>query len=128
LIELTTVEKVVDCHLCGGRFKFIVGSDDFPPAEFCTECLRRIPPALQKALYDHFDYACGVNWGGRVFVIRFEDATIRGEWVTLDHTDSASLLDLQPDDDSPRLPYAFPRGLDVRLSDIVWVADAPQGS
>lgn len=80
------------------------------------------PPALAKASCDPFFYAAFVEDLG---VVIFTDAEhVSPGWVRLmpaepDHYDSS---------DIERLPFAFDRGVEVRLSSIKWVADAPWGS
>jgi hypothetical protein len=75
------------------------------------------PEALVKALYDYFDYAARVRGLG---VVRFREAEDLGHgWVRL--------KDLFWTDDDPAsagLPYSFERGVDVRVSDVMWCADA----
>jgi hypothetical protein len=82
------------------------------------------PPALVKACEDPFDYALKLRTGELWY---FNEATpINREWVSINtveafgHSDEASRLETK------RPP--FDRGVDVRVSDIVWVADAPHGS
>ena len=79
------------------------------------------PPALAKACCDSpFDYAACLRGGS---VIRFDTAEpINEEWVTLfiDEQKSWGI--------DSGMPFPFPRGVDVRVSEIVWVADAPEGS
>lgn len=76
--------------------------------------------ALGKSCCDCFDYACRLRTGE---IIRFTDCTIISrDWVCLTLSDSAD----QPIKD--RLVFPAPRGIDVRISDIVWVMDAPEGS
>lgn len=83
----------------------------------CPDCRRKYPPSLLKAASDYFDYALQLRTGE---IIRFSQAAIHGEFVT---------LELQDNHEQPNaLPYPFPRGVDVRISDIVWCADAPEGS
>ena len=79
------------------------------------------PPDLIKANSDDpFDYALQLRTGT---IIRFTGASPYGQkWVLLSGVDAIE----QPPGFS--LPYPVPRGLSVRLSDIVWVADAPEGS
>lgn len=77
--------------------------------------------ALAKACQDNpFDYAMKLRTGE---VIAFSGAKVLNrEWVH---------LDVKPMDDQPeenRIAYPAERGVDVRLSDIVWVMDAPLGS
>ena len=84
--------------------KIIVGSD-----------------ALAKACFDNcFDYALKLRTGE---VIRFTGAEIiNNEWI---HLTLDSWLKQAPEN---RLPFTVERGVDVRLADIVWVMDAPEGS
>lgn len=76
--------------------------------------------ALAKAIHDPFDYALRLRTGE---IVAFEFAEIIDkDWVR---------LTLKPHNNQPpktRLPFPAPRGIDVRLSDIVWVMDAPEGS
>ena len=73
--------------------------------------------ALCKACLDEFDYALQLRNGT---VIRFEFAKIISkDWVHLDRWNG---------EDSGNLPFSARRGIDVRISDIVWVMDAPEGS
>lgn len=88
-----------------------------------TRWLRAIgyPDALIKACYDEFGYAAGVVGLGTV---RFQSATPQGlSWVHLDllYTDAPAV-------DPPVQEFCFARGVDVRLRDIAWVADAPMDS
>jgi len=74
--------------------------------------------ALAKACQDPFDYALRLRTGE---VVLFTEAwLLNKEWVRLE------VKPTQPPRQS--LPYPAPRGIDVRLSDIVWVMDAPEGS
>lgn len=77
--------------------------------------------ALAKACIDcSFDYAVRLRTGD---VIRFVGAEIiNSEWI---HLDLGDWLD-QPK--SNGLAYPARRGIDVRIADIVWVMDAPEGS
>lgn len=76
--------------------------------------------ALAKACFDPFDYALKLRTGE---VIAFSEARIIDpEWIH---------IEVKPMDDQPyqnRLPYPAIRGMDIRISDIVWVMDAPMGS
>jgi hypothetical protein len=103
---------------CCGRPTAVDG--EFLKDLACRRCRRRLPPALVKAVGDRFQYACRLRTGD---IIRFTGATIRGEYATLE-------LDTQlwPGDPARVDPYPFPRGLDVRIADIVWCRDAPEGS
>lgn len=75
---------------------------------------------LVKALCDPFDYVVRLRSGE---LIRFVEAEQHGDWLVL-HTAGG----YGHDDFSPTLPFPCPRGLQVRISEIVWVADAPEGS
>lgn len=77
-----------------------------------------LPAALWKACCDSFDYAIKLRTGE---VFRFTDAElIDPEWVLISGLDHYENM-------FPK-EFNFERGLQVRLSDIVWVADAPAGS
>lgn len=87
-----------------------------------------LPPALVKAVEDcEFDYALGLRDGT---MIRFIGASL------IDDTEEWIHLDLGPRmgdggiirRDGYGQAWCFERGLDVRLSEIAWVADAPEGS
>ena len=77
--------------------------------------------ALTKACLDnYFDYALKLRTGE---VIRFTGArVISPEWIHLDATP------LYGGAEHNGLPYKADRGVDVRIADIVWVMDAPEGS
>lgn len=83
---------------------------------FCRACARTYPPALIKASNDPFDYACRLRTGE---IICFRSATIQGNFVT---------LEINQDNQGGPLPFSFDRGIEVQVSDIVWCADAPNGS
>ena len=102
------------CPVCGGNLP-----EETPYADGCDACTEKYPAALLKAHRDSFDYALRLRTGE---VVRFESAHINGEWAH---------LTLLPDDMQlaiDGLPYLMERGVDVRIADIVWVADAPEGS
>jgi hypothetical protein len=84
--------------------RMVVGSNAL--AKACTDC--------------SFDYAVRLRTGD---IIRFVGAEIiNSEWI---HLDLGNCLN-QPT--SNRLAYPAERGIDVRIADIVWVMDAPEGS
>lgn len=98
--------ELYSCELCG--------TADAPEGAYgCTECLKRFPESLAKACSDEFDYAMGLKSGD---VIRFRSARIDGDFVHLDGEEISGLR------------YPCPRGVDVRISEIMWCADAPEGS
>ena len=79
---------------------------------------------LIKSMMDPFDYALKFRSGE---IVRFECAdAIGGGWVrlTLKYWDDPS-MGVGKDD---RIAFPAPRGVDVRISDIDWVMDAPMGS
>lgn len=90
--------------------------------DFCNAFIaENLPRALVKALEDHFDYALGLRNGQ---VIHFTGALLTSStWVHLSTQDVSDSDEVMPGVDLP-----FERGIDVRLSDIMWVADAPHGS
>ena len=113
----------IDCPSCGQNLGFYGQNEpDDVPSETdwtgCEVCLERIPPSLIKACGDPFDYALKLRTGEIIF---FESASIHGKFATLKIVDD-------PSTGQRTTPMPFPRGLDVRLSDIVWCADAPYGS
>jgi hypothetical protein len=77
--------------------------------------------ALAKACQDdHFDYALKLRTGE---VIRFTGATmISPGWI---HLEARPLYGSSKNNG---LPFPADRGVDVRIADIVWVMDAPEGS
>ena len=106
--ETTPLER---CTICG----------DLVPAGMpvsCRRCRRRYPWPLLKAMYDPFDYALGLANG---LIIRFSECVIEGPWITL------RLSGEQPAG-SPPLPFPCARGVTLHLDQILWVADAPEGS
>lgn len=79
---------------------------------------------LSKACADTFDYAMRLRTGE---IIRFEFAEIiNSEWIRLTLTNQVD--GDAPEENARHIPFPCPRGIDVRISDIVWVADAPYGS
>jgi hypothetical protein len=76
------------------------------------------PPSLIKASEDEFEYAAFVEGIG---VIWFSSVTpLNANWVHLKFENI--------EEKEPGRPFAFDRGVDVRLDAIKWVADAPNGS
>jgi len=87
------------------------------------------PPALIKSTNDPYDYALGLKNGT---VIYFEYATAFGhnhEWAVLHFQDIHS--GSQAYETSFNRTHQIggkARGLEVRVSEILWAADAPHGS
>ncbi len=88
-------------------------------AHVCRPCALTVPPSLLKAAIDNpFDYALGLRSG---HVLRFKGCQFHGAWVTI-------MLGEGVRSEPLGTHYTFDRGVDVRLDEIVWCADAPQGS
>ena len=86
------------------------------------------PPFLAKAAMDPFRYAMGLRTG---MVLCFESAErVEGcpGWVALSGIETHSISAQQVGVDGEWIPFSFDRGMHVRVTDIVWVADAPYGS
>lgn len=113
VIETT---ETLTCVICNDR---VVEHVHFSFVEACGACCRKYPASLLKACFDTFDYAMGLRDRR---IIRFENAKIHGEWVTL------TVIGHSYVDPRDERYYNFERGLDVRIADIVWCADAPFGS
>jgi hypothetical protein len=82
------------------------------------------PRALAKATVDPFFYAVGLRGGA---IIHFESAELiddeHTEWVSLRGCPENMRLELDHGHE-----MTFERGLEVRVADILWAADAPHGS
>jgi hypothetical protein len=103
-------------------------SDD-PTEEMDAEVIAKYgyPPALAKACRDWFSYALRLRSGP---VICFSSAEpISPDWVHLDglRTDFDEEDRLHRRDLCDAHAPPCPRGLDVRVAEIAWVADDPWG-
>ncbi len=103
----------------------VVCHKDFEEEEWiegCPDCRLKYPSSLLKAVGDPFDYALGLKDGT---VIQFHTASINGDWVTLEGITNQQ-------GDSPFLEayygHRFYRGIQIRFDQIIWCADAPDGS
>lgn len=103
------------CYQCGTSFP----SDE---EGHCEACMDKYGEHLLKAAVDPFDYAFGLK-SGAVIKITCANIDIKGDWVIFP-TPCIEESTLYMRD----MNRAFDRGLQVRLSEIVWVADAPNGS
>jgi hypothetical protein len=75
----------------------------------------RWPPSLVKACVDNFFYACQLNTGA---VVEFSSGTVLNrDWVLFSGFDGVSVGGFD-------VPPPFPRGMDVRIADVVWYQDA----
>lgn len=127
-------EQTRTCKMCGFLFverDYQMRTIDYETQKeaarllipLCEDCARKMPYALIKALYDPFDYVLKLRTGE---IIRFHTAEIHGEWVIL-FSEGGSATN-ERNNFSRYLPFSCPRGVEVRISDIVWCADAPDGS
>ncbi len=79
------------------------------------------PSYLRKACQDEFDYALGLR-DGRVFHFCGAEP-VSPDWVRIyGMHDEAKVPFIHG------LPWCFDRGIEIRVADIMWVADAPNGS
>src|SRR5215210_4834005 len=76
------------------------------------------PDALIKATLDNFEYVLKLRTG-EIIPFTSADACVAPGWVR---------LQIDSTDELHQMPFPFSSGLDVRVADIVWVADAPSGS
>ena len=88
-------------------------------AEACSSCENRYPPSLLKAAIDPFSYGVLLRDGT---YFEFQEAQIHGDFVHLTSQTAAFAAD------ETNARWHFPRGVDIRVSDIVLCADAPYGS
>jgi len=87
---------------------------------YCNSCAKRFPDSLLKATVDPFEYAMKLRTGETIL---FSEAALNGRWVTLTLHPANHSLAVRAGQ-----PILAPRGLEVRLDDIVWCCDAPFGS
>jgi hypothetical protein len=114
------------CAVCG---EAVVRPSPAHDTHHCSRCAQRYPPSLIKACQDQpWDYMLRLRTGE---VLRFEGAAIHGDYATITLRTDAFYGDpdgLARERKSTPLPAWMMRGLDVRVADIVWCADAPNGS
>src|ERR1019366_8850551 len=112
------MSKTITCVMCGVKVVIPNLTDpnttysDRITASLCTSCYLTVPKSLVKASIDEFDYALNTR---DCLYVRFTSACIAGQFALLTVTSASS-------------SHTFPRGLEIRISDIVWCADAPDGS
>ena len=81
-----------------------------------------IPPSLMKAFDDQpWEYAMGLR-DGRVIYFQGAELVKGGKWVHLPGADDKYTLTMTGVD------FSLDRGVDIHISDIMWVTDAPNGS
>jgi hypothetical protein len=114
-------EPVIEtCRACGDQFLPREGDKSM----FCRRCRRKYPDSLLKALPDNpFEYAIKLRTGEVWF---FTGAEIQGDYVHLEFEDPQFGQGRRLWETPRDIPFC--RGVDVRISDIVWCADAPDGS
>lgn len=87
------------------------------------------PPALIKAVNDPFDYALKLKDGSLIFFEYVVPIGRGNEWVSIYFQDIHKGGDVWEWSFNHRFRIGGnDRGLQVRVSEIVWVADAPYGS
>lgn len=86
----------------------------------CPFCEERYGPTLIEATVDPFDYALCLRTGQ---IIRFVSASIHGRFVILSDGGNGNGKGIEGLD-----PFPCPRGVEIRVDDILWIAKAPQGS
>jgi hypothetical protein len=117
--------NIIKCPMCGKKVWYWwnwAGTQHGMSSDLCKRCRLKVPGSLVKALNDQFDYALMLSTGE---VIRFTEARIEGEWVEImgwGITGGEKPLAGNP------FGFPFPRGLEINIKDIVWCADAPEGS
>lgn len=113
----------ITCIICGDWMGQRKKNDLESGLDVCRNCQRFYPDSLIKASYDPFSYALRLNTGELIY---FNSCEIHGPWVRLNlgspHWDWSHY-----EPPATHLP-PFDRGVDVRVSSIVWCADAPFGS
>jgi hypothetical protein len=116
--------KVCHCEVCAAdpslkefhdHLARLVGSGWAPH-------LAKAAPHLAKAAFDPFMYMLCLRDGTRIQFVEAED--IGDGWVRIVQ---GHLSDENARAALPAMPPC-PRGVDIRLSEIIWVADAPYGS
>ena len=109
----------LNCPACDTTFGFWQEDGEAGPSEHwkCPDCSEKMPPSLIKACGDTFAYVLKLRTGE---LIHFESAVIYGQFARLTIREPRRIEGLEE--------CPFTRGIDVRLSDIVWCADAPYGS
>ena len=106
----------MECPMCGCEIKPDAGE----ATVLCQPCKKQVPESLEKAACDPFNYAVGLRDGT---TIEFESAVFQGEFVRLRAGSGDSQFK-----DGLYGGYPMPRGIDVRVSEIIWCCDAPFGS
>lgn len=85
-----------------------------------------VPPAIEKACCDPFEYGCCLRDGRIVYFGSAAWSEHSPQWVTL--LDVKSMSPEATANGRPLHSFNFDRGIEVRICDIMWAADAPYGS
>jgi hypothetical protein len=120
---VAVLEERMTCAVCRREGGPDMAGSGPPWAWLCLVCEGKYPEALVKASCDEFDYMLRLATGE---VWTFTSCEIDGGWVHLKFAGLSDGLWRGRFEESERPP--FDRGVDVRLDQIVWVADAPFGS
>lgn len=98
-----------------------------PEADLLERCL---PMALAKACQDEFDYAMGLKSGLILYFTQARyDAIQSPDWIHIEvRPDRGYKVPDSHASDWGEKVMIFERGIDIRVSEIAWVADAPFGS
>jgi hypothetical protein len=111
------LSRIENCLTCGRARVRPAGRVETTPY-FCVVCERRYPASLRKATVDAFEYALKLRTGE---IWYFTEARIEGDYVHLVFGDAYPHTAGYPPD------CRFDRGVEVRVKDIIWCADAPDG-
>ena len=109
----------IDCPACHRNIGYYGQNEpgDEPSIEdlcSCEDCLKIMPPSLIKACAERCFYVLKLRTGE---VIHFESAVINGKFANLTIREPRRIRTLED--------FSFSRGIEVRLSEIVWCADDP---
>jgi hypothetical protein len=108
----------IKCEVCDSVAPYAQSeSDDFLVPWFCLDCTGQYPPSLLKACVDSFDYELQLRNGLR---FAFSSAHIHGEFATI--------MPMLNGENFAAIGLPAPRGIDIRVDEIVWCCDAPAGS
>ena len=112
------------CKTCGTITNIENGMSAIPPYEEPPQPVGW-PDALWKARCDPFTYVMclrnGQMWRFESACVCVDAAFVHLVYVRAESSKTGSI-------GNGRGPSMFDRGVDVRIADIVWVADCPEGS
>ena len=110
--------ETVRCIVCGREIQIKDDPMTVRPAWYwktcaCPECRHNYPPSLIKACGDSFRYTLKLR--NSEAKVDFSRARINGSWVTVMCAGNDDLIKLDG--------VICPRGADININDIEWVAD-----